>query len=320
MSSIKLTSLQLRKSCDPRCHAPLPLRIDDRHTLPFDRWRRDAPDSSPFPVAFVTSEQGKNRVGCRLEIEYQGDREVEVHVSATSVDQCGVLGDLRGAKFKVQPGTNVCYVDLTGATIAGAVTDIRNVSLEWRLCGGGSSDQTITHLRVYLLPGMPSKPWDPSGEDPLHTPWVKALECACDWARGSKNSVEAAQQITERLYLLGRTPHCKYPGETVLTYSQRSHFTDNARRMRRGTAAVAHGNTRYEGTFFLGRFLRLLKGDEDLLGVLNCTDCASIVSTLTNLLGGELCQARISEGAFTTHPIRLIGGKYEGCSSRRGQR
>ena len=129
-----------------------------------------------------------------------------------------------------------------------------------------------TKHRLYLLIGKPTEPWV------TETPWVGALEIACDWAAGAANADDAAGRITQRYYNCG-----------VLKYDD------------------VNGATFYGGaTYMLSEMIERLNGGPGLGLKVNCTDSANTVSTLSNLLGCDLWQCRMG-WSFDLNPILAIG-------------
>jgi hypothetical protein len=99
------------------------------------------------------------------------------------------------------------------------------------------------------------------------------------WASGAKELDDAAGRITQAVFDLGKS---------LVTYCSGSSYADD--------------------TFDCTSFLSLFRDHKGLGQTLNCSDCATIVSTFANALGCDLWQSRIdSNHIFTTNYIRLIG-------------
>jgi hypothetical protein len=129
-----------------------------------------------------------------------------------------------------------------------------------------------TKHRLYLLIDRPTAPWV------AETPWVAALEIACDWAAGAADADAAATRVTERYYNCG-----------VLKYDDIN-------------GATFYGNS----TYMLSEMIDRLNGGAGLGQKVNCTDSANTVSTLSNLLGCDLWQCRMG-WYFDLNPILAIG-------------
>ena len=76
---------------------------------------------------------------------------------------------------------------------------------------------------------------------------------------------------------------------------------------------------RYDGSssfyscpnFNCTQFLEVLRGGLGAGRLLNCSDCATAVSSFANLLGCDLRQVQLGPCSFTTNPIKLISHKRE---------
>jgi hypothetical protein len=131
-----------------------------------------------------------------------------------------------------------------------------------------------TNHQIYVLIDTPVDPWN------SETPWAEVLDKACDWARGARSADEAASKITNELYALGDSP------KKLLSYQQTPTYA--------------------QGVFNLTGFLELLNGAVNVPARINCDDCATVVSTFGNILGGKLFQSEMGD-SIHTHHVRLIG-------------
>jgi hypothetical protein len=150
------------------------------------------------------------------------------------------------------------------------------------------TDFAISSHRIYTLLTIPTAPWVQTPFHPanLQLPWSDVLFYSCQWARGTKTTDEAAGAVTESVYNLG---------PELLEYG-----------------CVILGLTQYaapEGFFNCTAFIDRLRGGIGNGRYLNCTDCATIVSTFSNCLGCDLSQARMGMLAplFPINPVLPIG-------------
>jgi hypothetical protein len=141
-------------------------------------------------------------------------------------------------------------------------------------------DFAISNHRIYALLKQPTLPWkqDPYLSSNSQLPWREVLDYACNWADSTKHTDDAATNITKSVYNLG---------PDVLRFSGNDHYI-----------------TPYK-TFDATAFLEHLQEATRESIYVNCTDCASIVSTFANILGCDLFQSRMSD--FRYNPIRKIG-------------
>jgi hypothetical protein len=146
-----------------------------------------------------------------------------------------------------------------------------NVSLDWyaRKTGGPAVPALVGSAKhkMYLTADWPVGPWQ------AETPWIGALEVACEWAAGAANTDMVAAGITRGLN------SC-----SLLDYTPMTMFGWNS--------------------YLLSQFLQKLQASTGF--VLNCTDCADAVVTLSNLLGCDLWEGRMT--SLKTRPILGIGG------------
>jgi hypothetical protein len=158
-----------------------------------------------------------------------------------------------------------------------------------------SSDETWVSMgssshRVYVVLDTPVLPWLQPPTTPASVtqlPWVDALDQACVWAEEKLNPVDAATAVTQAVN-----------SNLGLTYD------------------VSHGASKYTQAigptswFLCTAFLAFINQQSEGKGnVVNCTDCATIVSSFANLLGCQLAAAVMaSPGGFLCNKIIPIGG------------
>jgi hypothetical protein len=125
--------------------------------------------------------------------------------------------------------------------------------------------------RIYTTLGLPTLPWVQQPFDPSNKQlvWTDILDYACAWAKGVADEDEAAASIVKEVFKLGPN------------FFQ---FDDKN-----------HGHASYSDARFFDcmAFLLRLAGYGSNGRFVNCTDCASIVSTFANALGASLSQARM---------------------------
>jgi hypothetical protein len=107
------------------------------------------------------------------------------------------------------------------------------------------------------------------------------LEYACRWARLTHRRDSAAARVTRAVYDLG---------PSIVEYD-----------------CPGGGSTHYAlGAFNCTAFLERLRGGIGNGVYVNCTDCATILSTFANVLGCDLWQSRMGWG-FDLNPLLAIG-------------
>jgi hypothetical protein len=145
------------------------------------------------------------------------------------------------------------------------------------------TDFALSRHRIYIVLDIPKSPWQQTPYDPTNTqlPWTDALDYACRWASGAIDIDGAASKVTSKVYDLG---------STILEYD-----------------CPGGGSTHYAfPDFNCTAFLERLGGGAGAGRYVNCSDCATIVSTFANILGCDLWQSRMGFG-FDLNPILGIG-------------
>jgi hypothetical protein len=133
----------------------------------------------------------------------------------------------------------------------------RSTVWRWQYKSGGTwyDFDTTDHI-MYVTLDMPNVPWVQS--TPSQLPWAIALERACLWAVGMKTKDAVAESITREV---NRVPNVSYTPMTMFGFSD----------------------------YQLTSYLTHLSGGAF---VMNCTDAADAVTTLSNLLGCNLAEGR----------------------------
>ena len=157
------------------------------------------------------------------------------------------------------------------------------------------TDMAVSRHRVFAILDLPTLPWQnqPVAAHNTQLPWVEVLEVACAWAEGAQTRREAASKVTEVVFGLG---------EGVIAYGCPI------------GALTMYASPFGAATFNCSAFLERVAGGVGNGPYVNCTDCATIVSTFANILGCDLWQSRMGtyNPAFETNPIQAIGShKFE---------
>jgi hypothetical protein len=151
----------------------------------------------------------------------------------------------------------------------------------WQYLAGGTwTGFAQSKIKVYVLLGGPTAPWSksPGASNVL---WTDVLDFACSWAGGATDRDAAAAGITAAVYDLG---------PSLIEYD-----------------CPSYGETHYSsGSFDCSSFLDRLRGGPGRGRYVNCTDCATIVSTFANALGCDLWQSTMGYD-FDLNAILAIG-------------
>ncbi|NGP89031.1 hypothetical protein [Fodinibius halophilus] len=209
-----------------------------------------------------------------------------------------VLGEVKKRTITFGSGGDSGFVsfDLKNTSLTQSGVGIHYTTWKWqyrRNSGQPWQDIQTTKHKIYVLLETPTAPWQQSPYNASNTqlPWTDVMDHSCLWALGTKDRDSAAGKVTENVYDLGpSTLQYDCPGG--------------------GASHYAYGN------FNCTQFLNRLDGGSGLGKYVNCTDCATIVSTFSNVLGCDLWQSQMGYG-FQLNDIIAIGYSnwYPGCSN-----
>lgn len=209
-----------------------------------------------------------------------------------------VLGDVQARTVSFVSGQsgfvqfNLVNTRLSSSAIGTHTTEWR---WQYRLHPGHPwKDCQITRHRIYILVDLPTAPWQqaPYDSSNVQLPWTDVLDYSCSWALGAQTADAGAGAVTRAVNNLGPaliTYDC--PGGGGSHYSYASY--DLSWKFQSGN---------FDCTAFLDR----LKGGLGNGWYVNCSDCATIVSTFANILGCDLWQSRM-QWDFQLNDILAIG-------------
>ena len=200
-----------------------------------------------------------------------------------------VLGEVKSKTVTFSSGGDSGYqtFQLSNPRLWSAGVGVRTTEWRWqyREPSGSWTDFETTRHRVYSLLRVPKAPWQqiPYVFTNTQLPWTEVLDYACRWAQLTGDRDTAAAAVTRSVYQLG---------PAVVEYD-----------------CPGGGSTRYANpSFNCTAFLERLSGGVGNGQYVNCTDCATIVSTFSNALGCDLWQSRMySSVSFGLNPLLAIG-------------
>jgi hypothetical protein len=199
-----------------------------------------------------------------------------------------VLGTVRARTvvFPANGQTGFETFELTNTRLWNVGVGVHTTTWRWQYRTSPSHlwvDFATTNHRIYVLLDVPTAPWQQAPYQPnnLQLPWTDVLDHACRWALFATTPEDAAAKVTRSVYDLG-------PG--TLNYD-----------------CPGGGSTHYAyPSFDCTALLDRLRGGIGNGRYINCTDCATIVSTFANALGADLWQSRMGWN-FALNPILAIG-------------
>jgi hypothetical protein len=205
----------------------------------------------------------------------------------------GVLGEVKERQvFFNGDETDFETFELNNVRLWETGVGVNDISWRWQFRAtpdGTWTDFADSTHRIYTVLRQPRAPWQEVPHDPTNTqlPWTEVLDYACRWAAGAKTPEAAAALITRRIFELG---------PEVIQFDEKTHAKSH----------LTQGD-KFNCTTFLSR----LRGGATNYRLVNCTDCATIVSSFANCVGCDLSQSRIvpvaPKTAFALKPTIRIG-------------
>lgn len=201
-----------------------------------------------------------------------------------------VLGDVKELWVNFDSSGDSGYVtfELKNPKIGNYGVGVRVTKWRWQYrtqSGGSWTYFDTTDHQIYILLEEPSAPWQqqPYSSSNDQLPWSEVMNFACTWAMTTKDRDSAASRVTENVNNLGPS-RIKYD--------------------------IDGGWTFYSvGDFKCTEFLERIRGGTGLGEKVNCTDCATITSTFSNILGCDLWQSRM-RSSFALNEVISIGYNY----------
>ena len=200
-----------------------------------------------------------------------------------------VLGTVKPAWIQLDASGDSGFVTLTlrQTQLANQSVGIHQTDWRWQYQTKKKwawIDIANTRHKIYLLLEIPKLPWQQTPYAPSNDqlPWTEILDYACAWAWPARTLDEAATNLTQRIYALG---------PAIVQYD-----CPNG-----GASHYSAG-----GNFQLTAFLDRLKGGPGLGQYINCSDCATILSSFANSVGCDLWQSRMGY-SFDLNEILAIG-------------
>lgn len=147
-----------------------------------------------------------------------------------------------------------------------------------------------TRHRVYVVLEVPEEPWQqtPYNSSNQQLPWTDVLDYACRWAEGATSRDMAAALVTQHVYALG---------PSIVTYD-----------------CPGGGSSHYSwGDFDCTAFLDRLHGGIGNGIYVNCSDCATFVSTFANAVGCNLWQSRMGYGFDLNEMLGIGSNVWQTC-------
>ncbi|KFA92611.1 LamG domain-containing protein [Archangium violaceum] len=261
----------------------LPIRKNFDTPITAPEWTKGKTVASSAPAAFAITRVAGKVVTLQARFHISETTGQTVRIQALGG---GILGAVEPTTVKFDPGGDATLtLQLPNHALAASGIALQDISWTWQYQVGAAEWTTITSTthRIYVLLDVPTLPWM-QGADTQNNqlPWTDVLDHSCTWAAGAATADAAVRAVTE-----------KVNGGIDLTYDTAqgaSVYTDNARPQ----------------NFLCTQFLKYLGHMGGAGGQVNCTDCASIVTTFSNILGCNVFASTMGE-KFRCNQILAIG-------------
>jgi len=261
--------------------AALDIRKNFSTSLPDNSWRSGISNTfADSPVLYAIKETLGNAIFIRASFDAAGIERAFIRAV-----EGGPLGEVEETSitFDSDGDSGMQPLRLTNVTFHSSGVQARDIKWrwQWRLRATDSWNELgITRHRLFVILQAPTHPWA-QARGSTSLPWTDALEIACNWAAGATDPDKAASLVTQQ-----------YNRSGVVFYDKTA-------------GATSYGKIAYNLTEMIER----LNGGQGLGRLVNCTDSANTVSTLSNLLGCDLSQSKMggSESGFRMNRVISIG-------------
>lgn len=205
----------------------------------------------------------------------------------------GILGAIDPVTVTFAGNVATAVISLTHQTLAAAGVQVANVAWTWQyqIGSGGWQGMGTTNHRIYVILNVATRPWVQNANlSNQQLPWTDVLDLSCEWANGATTADAATTTITQKV-------NSGILSSGGLIYGASTFYTT--------TAA-------YPWSFDCTAFLNFVAGRAGGRGrAVNCSDCATIVTTFANVLGCNVFASTMFPSAtaqnFYCNKIQVIG-------------
>jgi hypothetical protein len=259
-------------NCGGSLVSALPIRRNYLYEITPPEWKKGATKPKDSLTAYSISSV-TNATGAKIPITIKAKFMVNTNQSITArikADGGGILGAISEQEITLQNGYSTANITLTNHTVGDNGVQLADIKWTWfyKLAGSSSWTRiTESNHRIYVILDTPTLPWGIRRGSTDILPWADVLDYACSWANGTKTVLDAATKITQAVNK-----------DITLTYQGGSNYINTYRGF---------------STFNCTNFIAFLQSGTGKGNKVNCTDCATIVSTFVNSLGCDLTQKRM---------------------------
>src|SRR5215217_4584281 len=280
---LKLLSISFNHDTASLSGDAMNLRKNFTQVVAVPEWTAGETLPTDSPAAYAIKETHGRKITIKAKFTVTSSNVTKAQVRARGG---GTLGRLDPQTISLSNGVSVpefISFELRHHTIGTGGIKVEDITWKWefRCCGGSKWEPlATTRHRIYIVLEEPNLPWKQPASD-TQNPWAEALDYACVWAAGKQNRDDAASAITQAI---NATLGLVYDNAVGA-----SHYTSG------GLAFLE-----------LTQFLSYLKNGTGLGNIVNCTDCATITTTFSNLVGCDLHASKMGS-FFDLTPFRGIG-------------
>lgn len=202
----------------------------------------------------------------------------------------GILGAIDPVAAIFTGTVAALILPLSHHGLAGGGVQRQDVTWTWQyqIDGGAWTTCATTQHRVYVVLAIPAQPWQQGGlRSNQQLPWTDVLDYSCTWAAGATTIDLALQKITTSVN-----------SAINLTYD----LSQGASFYTRHVAGVS--------TFLCTEFVSFLTTGGGRGRIVNCTDCATIVTSFANIVGASVFASIMQDphdNGFACNQILAIG-------------
>jgi hypothetical protein len=237
------------------------------------------------PAAYAIAMVAGKTVTIRAKFSISAPTSQTVQVRANGG---GILGTIDPATVTFAGNVATAVLNLTHQTLAAGGVRVADIAWNWQyqVGAGGWLSMGTTNHRIYVILDAVTGPWvQNANQSDQQLPWTDVLDFSCVWASAATSRDAAEAAITRKIN--------SAIGLTYDTTAGASFYTS-------------------AGQFKCTEFINFLDGKPGNPGPkVNCTDCATIVTTFANVLGCDVFASRMQPSAttygFDCNKIQAIG-------------
>jgi len=295
---------EIKFNHDPSSHTIDALNIRKNYVedVIVPEWRRRQtrrPEQSP--AAYSILDIDKNRVTIKVRFSATPPNCTRADIKAQGG---GILGDVKPMTVNFGFGISspeYIEIKLDRNGIKDAGVNFHDIEWQWMYRHVGRKKwyrMDRTRHRIYTVLKEPVAPWKQSPYPDTQNPSSEVLDFSCEWARGTNSLDAAAAAITTKVNL--PVGEFEYDNSMGAWHYSTARATDPW-----GDDPTA------SDVFHCTKYIERLNGGWGFGKLVNCTDCACMVTTFSNIVGCQLWESTM-ELNFYLNEIISIGSSVWG--------